>query len=49
MKTTKDLSKFIGYDLVVAKCQLANWGIIYLDEYGLPMDVEDVIYMLKEE
>lgn len=49
MKTTTDLSKFNGYDLVVAKCQLANWGVIYLDEYELPMDVEDVIYMLELE
>lgn len=49
MKTTKDLSKFKGYDLSVAKCHLENWGVIYLDEYGLPLDVEEVIYMLEEE
>ena len=47
MKTTKDLTKFKGYDLSVAQCHMANWGIIYLDEYGLPMEVEDVCYMLE--
>lgn len=48
MKTTKDLSKFKGYDLAVAKCHLENWGVIYLDEYNLPMDIDDVIYMIEE-
>ena len=48
MKTTKNIKKFKGYDLAVAKCHLENWGIVYLDQYGLPMDVEDVIEMLGE-
>lgn len=48
MKTTKDLTLFKGYDLSVAKCHMANWDIIYLDEYEKPMEVEDVIYMLEE-
>ena len=49
MKTTKDLKKFSGYDLSVAQCHIYNWGVIYLDEYDKPMEVEDVIYMLEEE
>lgn len=48
MKTTTDLTKFKGYDLAVAKCHMENWGVVYLDEYGLPLEVEDVIYMLEE-
>lgn len=48
MKTTKDLNKFNGYDKVVAQCHIENWGVIYLDEYGCPMDIEDVINMLGE-
>ena len=41
--TTKDLSRFTGYDLSLAKCHLNNWGVIYLDEYGSPIEIEDVI------
>ena len=48
MKTIIDLSGFVGYDLTVAKCHLSNWGVIYLDEYGCPMDVEEVMEMLGE-
>lgn len=48
MKTTKDLTQFKGYDLSVAECHIANWGVIYLDEYDKPMEVEDVIYILEE-
>lgn len=48
MKTTMDINQFKGYDKSVAQCHLDNWGIIYLDEYGSPMDVEDVIYMMEE-
>lgn len=48
MKTTKDLSKFKGYDLTVAQCHMDNWGVIYLDEYGCPLEVEDVICMLED-
>lgn len=43
MKTTTDLSQFKGYDLSVAKCHIANFGKVFLDEYNMPMDVEDVI------
>lgn len=49
MRTIKDLTQFKGYDLVVAQCHLENWGVVYLDEYGKPMEVEDVVYMLEEE
>lgn len=44
MRTTNDLSKFKGYDLVLAQCHLDNFGVIYLDdEYDEPMEIEDVI------
>lgn len=43
MKTTTDLKIFKGYDLSVAKCHMANWGKVFLDQYGCPMDIEDVI------
>ena len=45
MKVTKDLNKFMGYDLVLAKCHIENWGVVYLDEYNVPMEVEDVVYI----
>lgn len=44
IKTTTDLSKFKGYDLSVAKCHISNWGKVFIDdEYGQPLEVEDVI------
>ena len=49
MKTTKDLTQFTGYDLAVAQCHIASWGVIYLDEYDCPMEVGDVIYMFELE
>ena len=49
MKTTTNINQFKGYDRVVAECHMSNWGVIYLDEYGCPMEVEEVIYMLEEE
>lgn len=49
MTKTNDLTQFKGYDLAVAQCHLDNWGKIYLDEYGEPMDVEDVMEMLMEK
>lgn len=48
MRTTNE-NKFTGYDGVVATAHLANWGVIYLDDYGLPLDVEEVMYLLGEE
>lgn len=44
MRTTNDLSKFKGYDLVLAQCHLDNFGVIYMDnDYDEPMEIEDVI------
>lgn len=37
MKTTRHIKEtWTDFDKEVAKIHLANWGIIYLDEYGLP-------------
>lgn len=50
MKTRKTINKnWSAYDQTVAKCHLDNWGVIYLDEYNQPMDVEDVYYMMEDE
>lgn len=49
MKTTNNINQFKGYDKVVAECHLENWGVIYLDEYEQPMEVEDVINMMEGE
>lgn len=41
MKTTKEInSAWNAYDQSVAKCHLINYGIIFLDEYGIPIDNE---------
>lgn len=41
MKTTKEInSVWSAYDQSVAKCHLINYGIIFLDEYGIPIDNE---------
>ena len=29
------------YDQSVAECQLLNFGVIFIDRYGLPIDDED--------
>ena len=47
MYTTNNLNQFVGYDLALAKCHMANWGTIYLDEFHVPMEIEDVLYMLE--
>jgi hypothetical protein len=45
--TTKE-NTFTGDAYSVAECHLANWGAIYLDDWGgYPRDVEEVIYMLE--
>lgn len=41
MKTTKEIDKeWNAYDQSVAKCHLINYGIIFLDGYGIPIDNE---------
>ena len=48
METTdKICADWDPYDKSVAKCHLSNYGIIYLDDYGWPIDdfewLEDLI------
>ena len=39
MRTTTVINDlWCDYDKDVASCQLANYGVIYLDEYGCPID-----------
>ena len=46
MNTTREINSAWGaYDQSVARTQLVNYGIIYLDEYGCPIDEE---YQLEE-
>ena len=41
MSTTKEInSAWSAYDQSVAKCHLINYGIIFLDGYGIPIDNE---------
>ena len=41
MNTTKEInSAWSAYDQSVAKCHLINYGIIFLDKYGVPIDDE---------
>lgn len=41
MNTTTEINtKWNEYDKLNAKCQLENYGKIYLDEYGHPIDNE---------
>ena len=49
VKNTTNLSKFKGYDLSLAQCHIANWGKVYTDEYGEPMEIEDVVDMLARQ
>lgn len=49
MKTRKTIDKnWNKYDQMVAECHLANYGIIYLDEYNQPVDVEELEYIINE-
>ena len=48
METTDEIrADWDPYDKSVAKCHLSNYGIIYLDDYGWPIDdfewLEDLI------
>lgn len=37
--TTVD-GNWSDYDKVVGKCQLRNYGVIFIDQYGCPIDDE---------
>lgn len=46
MKTTTTIdSNWNTYDKMTAQCQLVNYGVIFLDNYDLPIDDE---YLLEE-
>ena len=46
MKIVREINEqWSEYNKVVAMCQMTNYGKIYLDEYGEPIDDE---YMLEE-
>ena len=46
MRTTTEIDeKWNDYNKIVAKCQLNNYGVIFLDDCGSPIDNE---YELEE-
>lgn len=50
MKTRKTLKEsWTAYDKSVAKCHLANYGVIYLDSYGVPIDDEYELQEIREK
>lgn len=48
-KTVKINPNWTEYDKSVGQCQLINYGVIYLDEYDLPIDDEYLLEDLYEE
>lgn len=47
IKTRKNINNtWCDFDKQVAKCHLNNYGVIYLDEYACPMDIEEVEMLL---
>ena len=47
IKTRKIInSTWCDFDKQVANCHLNNYGVIYLDEYSCPMDIEEVEMLL---
>ena len=49
MKTTTEISsEWTDYDRLVAESHICNYGIIYLDEYGYPIDNEELIEEIRE-
>lgn len=49
MKKTTSLENINKYFIPLAHCHLMSFGVIYLDEYGQPMEIEEVIEMLESE
>lgn len=50
IRTAKKINGNWGdYDKTVAKCHLMNYGVIFLDEYGCPIDNEYVLEDLYAE
>lgn len=50
MKTTTEINeKWDDYGKKVAECHLNNYGVIFLDEYGCPIDNEHELEELYEQ
>ena len=48
-RTTKEINpRWRKYDQLTAKAHLFNYGVIYLDEYGFPIDDEYLIEEIRE-
>ena len=47
--TTTFNTKWSEYDMEVAKCQMFNYGKVFLDEYGCPIDDEYELEWLAEQ
>lgn len=46
MKIVREINdKWSEYDKMVAQCQMMNYGKIFIDEYGEPIDDE---YLIEE-
>ena len=46
--SAKMADTFEGYDYAVASCQINNYGVIIVDEYGSPIDDEYVLEHIFE-
>lgn len=46
--TTEINPRWRKYDQLTAKAHLFNYGVIYLDEYGFPIDDEYLIEEIRE-
>lgn len=47
IKTRKIINNvWSEFDKAIGNCHLNNYGVIYLDEYGCPMDIDDVEMLL---
>ena len=49
IRTTKEIDKFSGYDRTLAICHMDNFGIIYFDEYNMPLEIEEVYSLGLED
>lgn len=49
MKTTTEINpEWTNYDKLVAESHIYNYGVIYLDEYGCPIDNDELIEEIRE-
>ena len=40
--------KWNSYDVSLSKAHILNYGVVYLDDYNKPMEIEDVDYILEK-